>query len=324
MLDKTGYIRTSYTNVCGEEFIDIFHSHCVNSVVTLRNYNENFKWSSNIFSCNMFKIVQMYSNDGWNTNIENCYGSVGIVFPKNGHIVAKTHKDEFVSDNRSAIVLNAAGIGQTKRYGSANLSNSIYWKTEDVKKNLEAIFPETDMRLFSFSHHVDLMRPQGLALSKIVDTLMSLGEQDARVLSLQAMALLSEAALRMVFELSVPDVYERFQKNQSGVLPRHVKRAIDYMRANKHLPIRVQDIANASGVSVRALEFGFRSFRSTTPAAYLRRLRLEAARDELRNTQSTVPIFQVAFKWGFSNPGRFSQLYHTAFGEYPSSTQRGG
>ena len=94
------------------------------------------------------------------------------------------------------------------------------------------------------------------------------------------------------------------------------------MRANLHLPLTIADIAGTVGVSSRLLQLGFRKIHDTTPAAYLRQIRLEAIHDELSRPENLLPVSEVALKWGFTHMGRFAALYRATFGLYPSDTVR--
>jgi transcriptional regulator GlxA family with amidase domain len=71
---------------------------------------------------------------------------------------------------------------------------------------------------------------------------------------------------------------------------------------------------------VRSLQAGFRKFKETTPAAYLRRIRLEAVHAELSLSENRLPVREVALKWGFTQMGRFAAQYRARFGHYPSET----
>ena len=51
--------------------------------------------------------------------------------------------------------------------------------------------------------------------------------------------------------------------------------AVDFMHANMHQPLTLSEVAEATGISVRSLQYGFRRFRDITPLAYLREIRLE-------------------------------------------------
>lgn len=121
---------------------------------------------------------------------------------------------------------------------------------------------------------------------------------------------------------SVPHRYSALlERPASPAMPRQVKRAIDYMIANIASPIQVEDIAQASGVSIRSLQVGFQQFKGTTPLNYLRQLRLESVRRELiAGKHDRISISDVARNWGFTHMGRFSVLYREAFGEMPTET----
>jgi transcriptional regulator GlxA family with amidase domain len=54
---------------------------------------------------------------------------------------------------------------------------------------------------------------------------------------------------------------------------------------------------------VRSLQLGFRQFRDTTPTMAIRQTRLEAARQALLVGETTRTITDVAYQFGFANPG---------------------
>jgi transcriptional regulator GlxA family with amidase domain len=95
------------------------------------------------------------------------------------------------------------------------------------------------------------------------------------------------------------------------------------MVENADAPITVSDVADRLGVSLRSLQAGFRRWRETTPTAFLRRVRLQLVRDELRSGKE-ANVTTVALRHGFSHLGRFSAQYRLAFGEEPSVTLRRG
>ena len=64
---------------------------------------------------------------------------------------------------------------------------------------------------------------------------------------------------------------------RSSILPRHVRRAQDYLQAHAHEPLSVEQLAQVAGVSVRSLYSGFKEFLGVSPMHYLRDLRMERA-----------------------------------------------
>lgn len=104
--------------------------------------------------------------------------------------------------------------------------------------------------------------------------------------------------------------------------PRYVVRAIEFMHANLAQDISINDLAMAAGVGARALHEGFRRFRSTTPMAMLRAIRLNQARAALLAAAEHEHVATIAIQSGFTHLGRFSRLYRARFGEMPSQTLR--
>ncbi|MGE8318641.1 MAG: AraC family transcriptional regulator [Comamonas sp.] len=105
------------------------------------------------------------------------------------------------------------------------------------------------------------------------------------------------------------------------VLPRHVRRAQDFMQAHAHEPLGVEQLADVAGVSPRSLYAGFKDFLGVSPMQYLRDLRMERARSELLAGEASN-VAAVALRWGFAHLGRFSSEYRQRYGESPSQTLR--
>lgn len=108
---------------------------------------------------------------------------------------------------------------------------------------------------------------------------------------------------------------------RSSILPRHVRRAQDYLQAHAHEPLSVEQLAQVAGVSVRSLYSGFKEFLGVSPMHYLRDLRMERARTELLSGEA-ASVAGVALHWGFAHMGRFSNDYKARYLETPSQTLR--
>ena len=108
----------------------------------------------------------------------------------------------------------------------------------------------------------------------------------------------------------------------SGPMPRMLRHAEEYMRGNLHLPIMIEDIAQAAGTGVRNLQASFRERYGRTPMAVLRDLRLERAWQDLSNPVPQTTVTDVATGLGFFHLGRFSEQYRKKFGCTPIETLR--
>ncbi|BFM82013.1 hypothetical protein JUNP543_0326 [Acinetobacter baumannii] len=113
------------------------------------------------------------------------------------------------------------------------------------------------------------------------------------------------------------------QYKEKTVSPYFVKRTEAYIKEHLHEPLNVEILAEHAGVSVRTLFTGFKNYLGTTPMSYLKELRFEQAHLELMHNEN-LSVTDVAFKWGFTHLGRFSQEYKRRYGELPSSTRRSG
>jgi transcriptional regulator GlxA family with amidase domain len=83
----------------------------------------------------------------------------------------------------------------------------------------------------------------------------------------------------------------------------------------------VSSLAARTHVSVRSLQLGFRSHLDASPMEYLRQVRLRKAHHTLRESDpSEVTVASVAYRWGFTNLGRFAAAHAERYGETPSVT----
>ena len=171
-----------------------------------------------------------------------------------------------------------------------------------------------------FSPVINLSK-EGAPISGVFDMMLAEAVFTPEALKIPAV----EASLR---ELIISSLFGTLDHNYAQgpatkvdcAAPASVKRAEDYMRAHAEEPITVETLAREAGCSERALQTAFKAFRSMSPMAALRDIRMEKARQDLLEAEDSVT--QIAFKWGFSNPGRFAKQYAEKFGETPSQTRR--
>ncbi|MEY8841199.1 helix-turn-helix transcriptional regulator [Cribrihabitans sp. XS_ASV171] len=104
------------------------------------------------------------------------------------------------------------------------------------------------------------------------------------------------------------------------VAVRHVRTAVDYMRAHFPHITSMAEVAAVCGVSVRTLESAFRSVMDGSPKEYLTRIRLDAARELLLHDSGVRGTADAAYACGFGHAGRFASLYRARFDETPSVT----
>ncbi|OCB09858.1 hypothetical protein A5644_05670 [Mycobacterium intracellulare subsp. yongonense] len=103
--------------------------------------------------------------------------------------------------------------------------------------------------------------------------------------------------------------------------PGAIRTAIEVIEAEADQPLTVSALAQRSYVSVRSLQHGFQRHVGVTPMAYLRQVRLRRAhQDLLESDPSTATVASVAYRWGFTNLGRFAAAHAARYQEPPSKT----
>lgn len=102
-----------------------------------------------------------------------------------------------------------------------------------------------------------------------------------------------------------------------------LRRAIAFIDEHAARDISVADVAAAAHVTIRAVQIAFRRHYGTTPAGYLRRVRLDRARQDLLAADpARESVTAVAYRWGFASPGQFTAAYQQAYGVTPDQTLR--
>jgi AraC-like DNA-binding protein len=101
--------------------------------------------------------------------------------------------------------------------------------------------------------------------------------------------------------------------------PSTVERATRIIEAHAFEDLSPGDLARECGISPRSLQYAFRKHLGCTPQDYLRRVRLDLARQSLRDG-SSQSVSDAAARYGFFNPGRFASDYRQVFDENPGQT----
>ena len=100
-----------------------------------------------------------------------------------------------------------------------------------------------------------------------------------------------------------------------GALQPKLSEAVTLMEANIEEPLSTDDIAGLVGLSRRQLERLFKQYLGSLPSRYYLELRLQRARQLLRDTNHS--IVQVGLTCGFSSGSHFSTAFGALFGNTP-------
>ncbi len=207
--------------------------------------------------------------------------------------------------------------------GGPHCSDALFLDWKVVRRMLVSLVEMPILDSLDLEPVVDLATPSGQLIGSLVQTIVQGMRNGGPLLSSPlALAAMSETLANLVIRFGRHRLSDHLEKQKVCLIaPWHVRRAIDYMHANIAEPLTMTMVADGVGVSLRALQTGFRAFRGTSPGGYLRTIRLQAARDQLRDPMNQRSVREICATWGFSHAGRFSIVYRSAFGESPRDTR---
>lgn len=102
-----------------------------------------------------------------------------------------------------------------------------------------------------------------------------------------------------------------------------VEEARNYVLTHLYDTVTIADLCSTLNVSRRTIQYCFQEVLNTNPVQYLRAVRLNSVRRELREANpATQQVQDIAARWGFWHLSHFARDYRTMFGELPSDTLR--
>lgn len=177
-----------------------------------------------------------------------------------------------------------------------------------------------------FDLGMDIRAPQAQSFLRLVDLLkVELEHSDGLVNHPLAVAQLEQFLMTSLLAAQPSNYSDQLTGGDDrAAAPRSIRRAIEIIEEHAREPLTVEDIAEAVGVSVRALQAGFHRHVKCSPMSYLREIRLDRVREALTaaDPAAGITVTDVAYQWGFLHLARFAQAYKQKFGELPSATLR--
>lgn len=286
--------------------------------------HKDFRWQADLRSNGMVTLVSGHYRGEWELRANSeTPEKLSIALPRVGALSARLgHTTIEGLPGRLRLINNC----EAERFfvrGDLNIHDVIFLDWSLISQTVAALIDKPFSGSLDLQPLLDTTTREGQLIDMLVQTMVDGMRHGGPLLqSPLAMAHLAQA----LTDLLIRTVPHRFSyllgQAPALIAPRHVHRAVEFMRANIDRPITMGMVAADAGISVRALENGFRAFKDTTPAAYLRAIRLEAARSDLSDPLNDRSVKEICLKWGFFHFGRFSATYREAYGESPSDTRR--
>ena len=107
---------------------------------------------------------------------------------------------------------------------------------------------------------------------------------------------------------------------ESRILKPRVRIVIDFMHANLHRRTRLAELAGAANLSPSRFSHDFKSQTGISPGEYLRRLKMEKARDLLATTLLTIKEIMVMA--GYNSKSLFVRHFRRSFGLSPTEYRK--
>lgn len=157
----------------------------------------------------------------------------------------------------------------------------------------------------------------------ILQTLSELQANDAISTAPAAQDALEQSILAGLTSLLMSVGHEPRVSMAKAHRQRLVAQVREHVLAHHDQAITVPDLCRQFHVSRRTLQNCFYQVLGIGPVAYLRSIRLNAVRRELKNPEAVRHTVQdVAAAWGFWHLSQFSADYKRLFGELPSEALR--
>src|SRR5579872_3691046 len=281
-----------------EKFLATFRQLAPHARIELNTGQSAFRWQGKFASTTGFCWWDVESEIGWTCRFAQRKERLGLVLPSAGTVSARIRNRTVAIDREYALALSVADVSSISYSGHGKHGHVTFeFNPATVQKTLSGIFEGASLKSSELSPQLDLAGPAGKAL-KALSEAVGAGMHDAAIHSEKSMALLGDSILHLIF-LSFPNGFSHRERgHQMDATSRQIMKAVDFMHANMHQPLTLSEVAEATGTSVRSLQYGFRRFRNITPLAYLREIRLEAAQAELSSPLNMLSIKDVALKWG--------------------------
>lgn len=244
-----------------------------------------------------------------------------IQIPLQGSAEIRCGEHEFESGPEMASLISPQ-LPLQMRWNAASPQLAIRINKDDMAYHCRQHLPQScEQHTPVFMPELDLSSCAGRSLMQMVNLYVEAALQTDHPLHNPLALRQYESALLNTLLFGVKSNAELLAGPRDSVAsPYFVRRTEEFIREHLDEALNIEMLAEQAGVSVRTLHAGFRKFRQHTPMGLLRELRLDRVREELL-TRDHQSVTDVAFRWGFTHLGRFSQEYRRRFGETPSETK---
>lgn len=284
----------------------------------------DFRWSADLSRAGVVTLVSATCGGGWELLPAGASTELVALMRLRGGRVDLVDGDRRIEGAPGSLLLSdlreGAGFSMV---GNANVCDTLLLDRKRIVRAIAERFEQPVHGNLGFLPRLDGSHSSGGTIANLVDVICECMKPGGL---LQQSPLALHNLVDSLVDILVRHVPHNYAtdlgRKAEAIAPRPVRQAIEFMRENIGRHITAERVAETVGVSSRSLQMAFQSFEGTTPAAYLRKIRIEEARKELLDPLSLLAIKEICLKWGFFHIGRFSDTYRKAYGETPSETRK--
>jgi AraC-like DNA-binding protein len=255
----------------------------------------------------------------FSTALPDLHDEITFVIPTAGTIVFQ-QKNQHVGTPKMGLAIEKASVSSVRFFdGHAQYGLSV--RRALFTERLSVLLGKPIVETVRFQPQVDFNQPAFQGIKAIIE--LATGHEFDLLINSSVLlpSRLQEMLVDAVLD-SWPHTHtEALRRPSPAIVPRHVKLAVEYLRANPDALVSGSELAALSNVSLRALQDGFRRFVGSSIVEYQRQVRLERARQVLLE-ETSLSVTDVALRLGFSNVGRFCQYFQTAYGMSPAEVKK--
>lgn len=214
---------------------------------------------------------------------------------------------------------NISTVGAEVEFGAE--FGQVCWRgdKERIEQKIVALTGRPSGHALDLDTTLDLASPRAATLQQILQCLMRMLDNSAGAPPRAVLAEVEQAFIVCFLSLNLFEGEALLDATAPSVAPWQVRRAEQHIEAHWNQPITIEDLAAATGTSVRSLFRSFQRSRGYSPLEFARRLRLDHARRQLEQPRPETTVTAVAMDCGFGDLGHFGKAFARAFGEQPSA-----
>ena len=189
-----------------------------------------------------------------------------------------------------------------------------------IERTLEGVLGYPPDEVVQFAVGFDVTTGGGRAWAQAATMLRDALDADAPELVVRP---LEELVVGQLLAAQPHNFADRIDGGARPARPRTLARVLERIDADPAPPYALSDLARIAGTSVRSLQAAFAEHLGLSPMAYLRRVRLARAHQDLQTSAAAdCSVADVAYRWGFGHVPRFAAAYRERYGVPPSQTLR--